>query len=662
MAKALLLEPFDLQMLASFEESIEPVNISATEKNLESIEKQLKQLGLVNITYVLGAEKSSVLYWTAAQRLFPNAAHLYLEMGSQWRDLITGDIRFVDVEEADLVPEPVADQTPLKPRAYAHLKGCELCHEIFRHSYFTLTKDLQHIFNELLDEAYSRVQTDASFAKKINKARQDGAQTKLLLEQLDQKVTELKVSRKPIDRVTLSNWIFTQPGYDIPRIKNAIDAKINKTIHYFANKQKLRLINQQNHIKRPQQQRVCLPPPIFNNGAHPNNLRHLKPAKNWLIYVDETGKQFDHQAQSLDYSQVELGRVVAVLVPDYAQGQLPALQKHHATEQPDVENDRVIQNLLNSSVGVFGFTVKDAGHDIKQGWFDAIYQLVRWVVLLLPIEPKDQTQVRFLVEQYASYNQQSFPIKAIAQRVESELQAIEQQRFENLQLTMEFISKDDAYNGYVDTVAHMWGSPAAASRHRLQLSKMEHHCLLRPDIASVDRLFLLLNPTGSFNATDWYEIMLNLSEEPDNSLLKTVMNGHGSKVKNQPATWQSYLMTVTNKIKLKNYNLRQLGFILNWLHNSKPPAASWSAAIQAQWLSTQLALQNHQGAMDLSLIAQAIALMNQMRDEDAPGMCDLALKIASAATNSFQFSLAEELVDKWLKKNRQLLALCNMRN
>lgn len=374
---------------------------------------------------------------------------------------------------------------------------------------------------------------------------------------------------------------------------------------------------------------------------HPNSLPHLKPQPFWQVLIDETGSQFGDEALDTNLNNPQLGRVVALAVPG-KQNILPEIGNYHATESSHERNDAVVQSLLAAPVGILGFTVKDQGIMQAYSWLSAIHTLCRWVVRHLPIKAGQPVRVDFLIEQRGNANAD---LAAVAELLMAELNRVDAERFANLKISMQFIDKTGhPYNGYVDTIAHTWGSPAAASKDRLKKSAWLGHCLLRPTDEALGRLLLASDGEPLTNA-EWLELMGYQPQLPPHSLAQDVLQQLGHQVAAQPQLWRQYVNEVSQQLTSKQYQLVQLVPALDWLQQHAPKEQALPPLLELQWLAGRLAVINHQGLLDMPTVNRCITLAMQLQQEDARLAAEVLLRLAVSATNSFQFELANQLLD-----------------
>lgn len=377
------------------------------------------------------------------------------------------------------------------------------------------------------------------------------------------------------------------------------------------------------------------------SAHHPNSLPHLKPQPFWQVLIDETGAQFGQDATNTPLASPDLGRVVALTVPG-GQAVLPEIGPHHATEQSHQHNDTLVQRLLEAPVGILGFTVKDQGILHAYSWFSAIHTLCRWVLRHLPMHTGQPVRVDFLIEQRGNAGAD---LATVAELLTAELHKLDAERFANIRVNLAFIDKTDhPYNGYVDTIAHTWGSPAAASKDRLKKSAWLEHCLLRPTDETLGRLLLAMDGDPLSNH-DWLTLIGQLKALPEHSLAETSLQQLGEQVAREPELWQQYVTHISRELAGKHYRLAELVPALNWLQQHTPAEHALPAALELQWLAGKLAVANHLGQLNMEMVARCFALAEQLKEEDARLVAEVLLRLVVSATNSYQFELAGQVLN-----------------
>lgn len=432
------------------------------------------------------------------------------------------------------------------------------------------------------------------------------------------------------------------------------DRKVQKHLIKILEKWKVRQQQLKERADTPVYSSVITP--VVFSGYHPNSLRHLKPASDWAVYIDETGQTFGQTVQGEEMPGHQLGRIVALAVP--ARTQLDALATgYHATEASPQDVDKTLEYLLAKDVGIFGFTVNDPGA-FAGNWFSHVVLLVRWVLLQLPIDVSSKTKVSFMIERNdARLAYQS--IDNLANLLEGELRAIDAVRFSTVQINAALMNKEHPMNGYVDTLAFTWGSPSAVSKDRLKKTALLGHCFLRPDQQAMDRLYLSVGKGNQLLAPDWFALCNAVAYEPDKGLLGHYLHQFGERTKMDFKSWQYYLSEVSERLRSKNYKLTEVSQALDWLEKYIPEGGELPAIYRLPLETTRLGQENHLGKVNLERLQSCLQLINQLEEEDAQQACGALLRVAVSGSNSFEFKILKSLLVEWLNKPIAVSGLAN---
>lgn len=584
------------------------------------------------VALLLGSDQTPPLLWLLAIETYPGAQRQY----------------FCHQQQAWQTLTPPRATSPAKPQPaaavphtrFAACSDIELLQQAFRFAAWGYQEEHNHRqLEEIALEALQRAATQKGLAHRVAKARQSGERAFHLSETL-----KSRLARQLPDNEA---WIT--------EVTAGEHSQVARHLHITLNKHTKRQGQQQQRQAAGRSFTSTLPAVMLCDGRHPNSLRHLAAAPNWHVLIDETGLRFDASASQLGSNDKELGRLVALAIPE---GQvLPPLPGFHACEATAVEVDKVLQQVLQRPLGIFGFTVQDPALQ-SLGWIAHIQQLLRWVLLQLPVQPDQGLRVTALIEQRSGY-QNSQTLQTLGEVLENECKRLDPLRFADLQLSLAFINKQHPLVGYVDAIAYTWGSPAAESVDRLKKSALLGHCLLRPSDSALERLYMALNAHYRLPANDWYALCAATLKEPAGGLLASFLERLGALVRQQPALWQNYLADVRQRFQRKDFRLAELGQALNWLEYWTPTNQALPANLRLPLETARLAADNHRGLVNHERISRCLTLSRQLYDEDAVEACSAILRLASTTTNTFEFETLLPVIQQWLHEAVAVPGLLN---
>jgi hypothetical protein len=389
--------------------------------------------------------------------------------------------------------------------------------------------------------------------------------------------------------------------------------------------------------------------PPRSGDLHPNDLRSLPASPVWRILVDEAGRKFGPEAARTDASDTQLGRIVAVAIP----GESPALpglrEGWHATEQenPD-EIDKVVQQVLDSPVGVFGIKASDLPETPGDRWMDGVALVVDWLLRLLPLAESGDTRIEVLVEKRNEFRP-GVSWKIVERECMRRLALAYPGRAARIDLSISIIGKEGSpYNGYPDAIAYTWAGGNGFSRERLRASGLVGPCLMEFESP---RRFLAM-----FDAFDqgvtlredfWWHIVASPETGSPASLVSTFLERVGEECRRNPAHWRKFLAETRRQMALGAVDIMRLADAVDWLQRHQPAEADLPALMRLSWLTVKLARSNHFGRTETEWAAELESLAASLLEEDAPRVCHADLHLAVAATNRFDFSGASRSLERW---------------
>lgn len=620
-----------------------PCSKRFTDQNapLEAAVKQLADAGEVSV--VVGTDATPANWWLAAQLTYPEADQLIWQQSGLWLKISNQTVQPLTQPTAPGVSaqtvfessdSPTAPNRPVtsdshqgnRPNKAASHQSHDLVWETFKLFIFKQSNAKARL-TQHLQEAEARQPGEPELIREVKQAAQQGKHAAHLADSLQSKLDR---GESPEDvRIWKDKVSKSQPH----RVVKHLNVEFDKAIKFRQRKKYL--------WKKNRDFRITLPYTPIENGVHPQSFRGLSPASCWEIYIDESGSVFNDQAQTRNETDTELGRVVALALPNNHQLKpLPA--GTHATELTHEKIQKLLRSLCNNSIGVLGATVKQ--DLLSHNWLAAIRKLIRWAVMMLPID--GPTQVRFKIENRGNYNN-SKTLMALEEALIDEVRQLAPERFEKLQLSLEIVGKDAPFNGYCDVIANCWASSDSTKRQLLARTGWKGHCLLQStDMAEIDRLYQ--DAAGEPDADAWFDLCHHVAREPGHSLLHDLLAQIGLKARGNSDIWQYYLDGVRRRIAFKHFDAGSLGRALSWLKLYQPDHNTLPGLLELQLASVQLAANNHQGHSNLEQVSRVMALSEELRDEVAPDACEAALRVAISATNSFDFESAVPYIENWL--------------
>ena len=393
----------------------------------------------------------------------------------------------------------------------------------------------------------------------------------------------------------------------------------------------------------------------LKDGVHPNALCTLSPSAEWGIYIDETGSIFD-EGELFQTDQYKIGKMVALAIPQNES--LEPLPEFHSTDRPSSEVDQVLQRILDARVGVLGFSVREPSARHRY-WIGHVLHLIRWVLLELPIPLNNkECSVNFWVEQRGRFDL-STDFDVITEAIESELGAIDPGRYKNLRLRIKIMDKKHSLNGYVDALAYTWGSASKASKDRLKKSNLMGNCFVDLSEHSLHHLYIAITRDDTLAPHEWYTLCSAAANLSRDSFLPRSLESLGVGLKRDPHRWYAYINEVKQRMHDKKYHLSELGHAISWLQRFASDEQTLPGVLKLKLASSQLALANHQGFVDVGVISQCLVLVKDLHDEAPETASEAILRIASSLNNNYEFDALSNVIDDWLQKPAAIPGLLN---
>lgn len=598
-----------------------PIDITGIPSNLQQAASQIQQV-VINpdqVQWYLGDAESSVFFWFAALQLSPQA--------QLWCQLQCGNWVELRSQQIPAAAETVCNEIFLFPAAAE-----TACNEIF----------LFHAWGKeqagrTLSEAKEQFADNPAAIAEFDKVAKQG------LHAADLTQTLKKKWQSGEGEVAIQAWLkkLQKQPY---RIKKHLKIELGKLVKFNKN-QRAKLAARQNF-------QITLPQYNMTEQIHRQSFRALSPATQWQIVIDETGSSFDKTAAEAAKAEDQLGKIVALALPDNCT--LPPLEKQiHATDLPHAEIQQLLAAIQQSNCGIFGATV----HVLKDySWMGAIAKVSRWALLMLPIA--GPTRVKILIEQRHPFIQTQ-QLNAFCATLENELKLLAPERFTQMHLSIEIIQKNHPFNGYVDVIANAWGSPDQIKRQLLARTLWRGHCLLEKlDLDNIEQFYQRISYQEQLTAADWFMLCTLAAAEPEHSFILHLSKQQQQKTMQQPKVWQAYLREVQARIANKDYSAASLRLALNWLAQARGEQ-TLPTPLLLQQLSLQQAADNHVGLCDVEKATRILKLAKQLRDEIPADACEASLRVAISATHLMDFSSATAYLHNWLEQPIAVPGLLN---
>lgn len=600
--------------------------------------EQIAQIEAVD--HILCFHDTPITLFAAAWQRFPQSHFWVAQDHGAWLDWQTQQIIATEAmwaiihplpaTTAEPMPQAVAAEQPKKSQAAishepSSIKDEALLFEIFKLSAWGLDKkENRERVEELLCLAALR---SADLVTRAQKNKNQGNSA-------NQLATKLETLFKN-NAANLNTW------FDDIQNNTSLPKKIKKYLKTKYNKLKAKQEKRRTLVR----QETTVQTPIFTSH-HPNSLRHLPVHSHWEIVIDETGQEFE-QTGDLSINDHNLGRYVALAIPKGKAKLIELSASFHAAEEQPALLDQVINNILSQPVGVLGITAKDPLSFICSRWFTGVYHLLQLALRLLPLPSEGSKQVHIFIEQRSGFDAKT-DFQALKQLLLSELQSIDEKRFSNFGLSIEIVPKGGhPYLAHVDALAHCWGGSSA--KQRLAKAKLKGHCFLTPNSGEIERIYAALDGKHSLKPHEWLQAASVLAEEPEHSLLHEALQQLGTQCQTQPTVWKSYLQEIQYQLNQKTYHPKTLDAVLNWLHTYRPAEQKLPPLLQLRFQTAQLAADNHMGRMSPETLYNLFELGSTLQNEAAPEVVQMYNRLATAATNAFEFDTALQITQHALK-------------
>ncbi len=391
---------------------------------------------------------------------------------------------------------------------------------------------------------------------------------------------------------------------------------------------------------------LTMPPEIrpVSEIEIPSNTIHalpaLKPSQRWSIYIDETGQSFSDEEQGRE------GRITAVCT---RQGQdLPAMHIH-CTEVSPAEVLTQFAALLNHPCGILGLSKTTLDVRSSSGWLQTVRELVKWIWRLLPLPEGNQpSYLDIRVEQRAEYKAE-VATEFGKDMLQAELIRENPERADKIRIqTFSFVSKNDPQCSWADVASYCWGSTYKDIRSALRKSGLFGPCLITLPASVVDccQDIMMDNLPDPVRWTELFKAHA-ASANRNNPLTPSALKALQTRCLDKPALWSAYARAMQDYLLGKDYDLGVLEKMAEWFE----PMQTSDLTTRYFFLSARLAQFNHMGdavsdelesvRTELCELAPEMSKLNPMAD------LHVALRLAVADANAFDFARAEQRLARW---------------
>lgn len=388
------------------------------------------------------------------------------------------------------------------------------------------------------------------------------------------------------------------------------------------------------------------PPPSY---LVRNDIRSLDPHKHWTLLLDETGDDFDAVASG------SIGKFIGLLVADPHAGLPPIRSAWHAVDEDSSEIDRVFQLVLNAACGVIGLPVTALPSAKGERWLDGMRALLDLVLRLMPVD--GPTQLDVVIEARPPYRPGTEP-DAVRRDALAMLARAWPERAAQLDLQISTQAKDGhALLPYVDALAYTWGSSLPSSKERLKLSGLLNTCLLNFSSADLAACWDAWDQPGGLAPSYWVALVTSSEARDPASIASAILGALAGVARLDSARWQVYLAEAQRHLFGGSFKLEQIGAMVDWLQQARPPETNIPDSLHLVWLTVSLAHANHLGATEHTWGNDLARLSADLYEEAAPLRCHADLHLAVAMTNRFDFAGAARIIEFWRDKSPEIPGL-----
>jgi cold shock CspA family protein len=401
-------------------------------------------------------------------------------------------------------------------------------------------------------------------------------------------------------------------------------------------------------------------------GAHDHRIENLKPSLKWVLLIDETGNAFTKSEEvnptflTDEGKKGLIGKFVGILMPNPTPVPEVASGTHFADLDDIDEMDKIVQDLLDEPVGIWGVNVGDLPDTSGQRWVDGVMHVVKWILRLLPLGG-DATEIEILVEQRAEHSAKKSNWDALLRDVLSGLSETNPERYSKLTAEIRIVAKSGGkwtkHLPYADAIAHTWGSSVQDAKARLRASGLLGTCLHQGEGKKLMRAWDLLKQGTTLGATEWQNLVHDPDARVELGITTVLLSQVAESCRKNPDLWRRYLKATQEHLESKAIDITALGKEVEWLASCKPDDQMIPPAQELAWFTTQLENRNHLGEISYPSLDRMEDLATDLFEESPQLVCQADLARAVLATNQFNFDGASKALERWSNTPKGLAGL-----
>ncbi len=373
-----------------------------------------------------------------------------------------------------------------------------------------------------------------------------------------------------------------------------------------------------------------------------HRINMLQARTEWTLWIDETGECFDAESRGRQ------GKMLGLLFPAQTGfRQLPP--GSHAANMSEDDALRRLNEVLNTTCGIFGITFPDMTRIPSGGWHSMLVRLVGWVMRLLPLPEQGETRLSIHIEARSDF-QSSIEQGLLKKDFRLLLNEEADGRGGRILLgDVGFVDKDRGYLAWADLLANFWGSPSFRKEAALKDAGLMGTCLFTDEPAFFDACEIAVK--GKLLDKDQWQTLLSRRDAGmDGSLTSLALERLKLSCGSDASAWKLYIDAMAEYLAGRAYDLNILERQAKWLREgmssvSLPPLVRFYAAL------AELAQLNHKGVVSSPELDATKKVVEELADlvaeKDSDAACHAALRLAVNDTNAFDFEGAVRRLDRW---------------